>query len=482
LSKRTRIFIGILLIYTIGIAFVLYRVVSDLDPRYRESTEESLVETSQLMATLIEQDVRDGVLDTTRVEALFKSAYAREFEAQIFGINKTKVELRSYVTDNKGIVVFDSTGQSVGKDFSKWRDVRLTLQGEYGARTTPDIPGDNASSVMYMAAPIRLASSGEIIGSVTVGKPVQSFGQFVAAARSRTLYAGLLSVLAVLVLVVTVSVWLVRPFGLIADYVRYAKAQQGFPPGRLLRRAWDLLRAAYDEMRDALAGRNYVADYVQTLTHEVKSPLSAIRGAAELLQEPMEGAQRQRFLTNIQRETQRIQEMVDRMMELTALETRRVLDSAEALALQPVLEDLAHTAQSAATQRHIRISVVAHEDATVEADPFLLRRAVSNLLDNALDFSPEGGQIELGLSVQGRWVCVTVRDQGPGIPTYAQDKVFEKFYSLARPHSKKKSTGLGLSFVKEIASLHRGRVELGNRPEADGSGASAALWLPRRQG
>ena len=121
-----------------------------------------------------------------------------------------------------------------------------------------------------------------------------------------------------------------------------------------------------------------------------------------------------------------------------------------------MLEDLAHTAQSVATQRHIRIAVVAHEDATVEADPFLLRRAVSNLLDNALDFSPEGGQIELGLAVQGRWVCITVRDQGPGIPTYAQDKVFEKFYSLARPHSKKKSTGLGLSFVKEIASLHRG--------------------------
>jgi len=479
-SKRTRIFIGILLIYTIGIAFVLYRVVSDLDPRYRESTEESLVETSQLMATLIEQDVRDGVLDTTRVEALFKSAYAREFEAQIFGINKTKVELRSYVTDGKGIVMFDSTGQSVGKDFSKWRDVRLTLQGAYGARTTPDIPGDNASSVMYMAAPIRLASSGEIIGSVTVGKPVQSFGQFVAAARSRTLYAGLLSVLAVLMLVVTVSVWLVRPFGLIADYARYIKAQQGFHPARLLRRAWDLLRAAYDEMRDALAGRNYVADYVQTLTHEVKSPLSAIRGAAELLQEPMEEAQRQRFLTNIQRETQRIQEMVDRMMELTALETRRVLDNAQPVALLPLLDELAHASHGVATQRGCRITVAASEDVTVEADPFLLRRAVSNLLDNALDFSPEGGHIELGLQVQGRWAQIAVRDQGPGIPGYAQDKVFEKFYSLARPHSKKKSTGLGLSFVKEIASLHRGKVELDNRPDKEGTGARAVLWLPKR--
>jgi two-component system sensor histidine kinase CreC len=485
-SKRTRIFLGILLIYTVGIAFVLYRVVSDIDPRYRESAEESLVETSQLLATLVEQDVRDGTLDTTRLDTLFKAVYARSFEAQIFNISKTRVELRTYVTDRNGVVVYDSTGQSLGKDFSQWRDVRLTLKGEYGARTTLDIAGDSNSAVMYMAAPVRWVTtangvgSGEIIGSVTVGKPVQTFGQFVAAARSRTLYVGLLSVFAVLLLAVTVSVWLVRPFGLIADYARFVRLQQGFHPGRLLRRGWDLLRAAYDEMRDALAGRNYVADYVQTLTHEVKSPLSAIRGAAELLQEPMEEAQRQRFLGNIQRETQRIQEMVDRMLELTALETRRVLDAVQSVALLPLLDELAYASQSVAAKRQVRIQVVASTDATVEADPFLLRRAVSNLLDNALDFSHEGGLVELDLHLEGRWVCITVRDQGSGIPAYAQDKVFEKFYSLERPHSRKKSTGLGLSFVKEIASLHRGRVALNNRDESDASpGAIATLWLPR---
>nr|WP_295786817.1 two-component system sensor histidine kinase CreC [Rhodoferax sp.] len=491
MSKRTRIFLGILLIYAIGIAAVLYHVVSDLDPRYRESAEESLVETSQLLATLVEQDVRGGAINTGRLDALFKSVYARQFEAQIFDVRKTHVELRAYVTDRNGTVLFDSTGQSLGKDFSQWRDVRMTLKGEYGARTSLDNPSDAHSAVMYMAAPVRWISgaqgggggNGEIIGVVSVGKPAQSFGQFVAAARSRTLYAGMLSVAAVLIMAVTVSVWLVRPFGLIADYARYVHAQKGFHPWRLIRRAWQLLRAAYDEMRDALAGRNYVADYVQTLTHEVKSPLSAIRGAAELLQEPMEEAQRQRFLGNIHRETLRIQEMVDRMMELTALETRRVLDTLQPLAVRPLLDELAHASQAAAAQRRIHITVAAGADATLEADPFLLLRAVSNLLDNALDFSPDGGAVELGLQLEGRWACITVRDQGVGIPSYAQDKVFEKFYSLARPHSRKKSTGLGLSFVQEIASLHRGRIELGNRRDsgdgADAVGAIAKLWLPR---
>src|SRR5204863_2530610 len=131
----------------------------------------------------------------------------------------------------------------------------------------------------------------------------------------------LVSVAGVILLALIVSVWLVRPFGLIADYVRYARAQRRFSLPRLGRRAWGAIGAAYDEMRDALAGRNYVADYVQTLTHEVKSPLSAIRGAAELLQEPMPDADRSRLTANIVRETQRIQELVDHMMELPALES-----------------------------------------------------------------------------------------------------------------------------------------------------------------
>jgi len=219
-----------------------------------------------------------------------------------------------------------------------------------------------------------------------------------------------------------------------------------------------------------------VADYVQTFTHEVKSPLSAIRGAAELLQEPqMPHDQRERFLKNIERETQRIQEIVDRMMELTALETRRALDRTEPVALGPLIEDIAASAQSAASRRGIRLIVNLREPARVEGDPFLLRRAISNLLDNALDFSPPDSEVLLTLETTSRLARINVRDHGPGIPDYAQDKVFEKFYSLARPHSQKKSTGLGLAFVKEIATLHRGRIDLGN---ATRGGAVATLTLP----
>ena len=475
MTKRTRIFIGILLAYAVGVGVLMYRLLGDIDPRYRESAEDSLVETAYLLASAIEQNSRDGALQPDMLRPVFQSLYARRFKADIYGVIKSRVELRAVVVDRGGRVLFDSLARNEGRDFSRWNDVRLALAGEYGARTTPDVEGDARSSVMYVAVPIRL--NNEIAGAVSVGKPVETFGQFVVAARRKTMLVGATSVVAVLLLVVIVSVWLVRPFGLIADYVRYVRAQRSFSLPRLGRRALGIIGAAYDEMRDALAGRNYVADYVQTLTHEVKSPLSAIRGAAELLQEPMPDADRTRFVANIVRETQRIQELVDHMMELTALESRRSLDQTAPVALRPLIDELAASAQAAGAARGLTVEVLAGDDMVVEGDAFLLRRAVANLVDNALDFSPPGGLVSIALTQHRRSADITVRDRGPGIPDYAEDKVFEKFYSLARPHSRKKSTGLGLAFVKEIAELHQGRVTLAN---ASDGGAVAKLSLPLR--
>ncbi|MFT3663611.1 two-component system sensor histidine kinase CreC [Piscinibacter sp.] len=476
MTKRTGVFVGILLVYALGVGLLMYRLLADIDPRYRESAEESLVETAHLLASVVEQASPDGHLDAELLRPVFRRVYARSFSARIFDFEKTGVELQALVIGRDGIVVFDSLGRREGEDYSQWRDVRAALAGEYRARTTPAIAGDELSSVMYVAAPVRDAGGG-IVGVVSVGKPVQSLNQFVAAARRKTLVVGATSVGAVLVLALILLLWLVRPFGLVADYARYVRSQRSFSLPRLGRRALGTLGAAYDEMRDALAGRHYVADYVQTLTHELKSPLSAIRGAAELMQEGgMPEADRQRFVANIGRETQRIQELVDRMMELAALEQQRRLPKVESLSLRPLLEELVASAEASGAARGLRVELAAGETAWVEGEAFLLRRALGNLMANALEFSPDHGTIEVALRAGPRSVELSVRDHGPGIPDYADQRVFEKFYSLARPATGKKSTGLGLAFVKEIAELHHGRVALRN---ADGGGALATLSLPR---
>jgi two-component system sensor histidine kinase CreC len=147
------------------------------------------------------------------------------------------------------------------------------------------------------------------------------------------------------------------------------------------------------------------------------------------------------------------------------------------VAIAPLVAEVAAAAGPSAMARGLRIEVgdAGAVSALVDGDAFLLQRAVANLVDNALDFSPPGGTVRIDVVAHARSCDVVVRDSGPGIPEYAESKVFEKFYSLPRPATAKKSTGLGLSFVKEIAELHRGRVTLKNG--LDG-GAVAALSLP----
>ena len=120
------------------------------------------------------------------------------------------------------------------------------------------------------------------------------------------------------------------------------------------------------------------------------------------------------------------------------------------------------------------------DDATVLGDKFLLGQAIGNLVDNAIAFSPSGGQIEVAIQQkEPRAVALTVADRGQGVPEFALSRVFERFYSLPRPATGQKSTGLGLTFVREVAILHGGEVALVNRAEG---GAQATLLLPRQLG
>jgi len=473
MSTRNRVFLGILLIYIFSVGYLVYNIIEDLDPRYRESAEESQVETAYLLASVIEQNLNEEGSELHFLEGTFRTLYAKRFSARIFSLTKTRVEMRVYVTDQHGRLIFDSTGQARGQDYSHWRDVHLALLGKYGARTTPDVSDDPLTSVMYVSVPIR--RNDHIVGVVSVGKPVISFGQFVANARHKIIGVGISAIVAFVLLAILVSVWLVRPFGFITDYLRFVRTQPHLSLRSLVRHALVMIASAWNEMRDALAGRQYVSEYVQALTHEIKSPLSAIRGAAELLQEPMPEAQRARFIGNIDRESMRIQSLVDRLLELASLEARRTLDTSSSVDLVRMLKECIQSVESTAGRRQIKLVATLPATAQVEGDAFLLQRAIINLLDNSIDFSPDGERIEISLTRMKRRLQLVIRDHGTGIPDYAENHVFEKFYSLARPHSGRKSSGLGLAFVREIAELHHGHITLTN---AGGGGAEAILVLP----
>ena len=189
-------------------------------------------------------------------------------------------------------------------------------------------------------------------------------------------------------------------------------------------------------------------------------------------------SQRQRFTQNITLQVQRMQEMVDRMLELTSIEKMRTIEHPQIVEILPLLQEIISAMKPIADKRAITLQLISTQPLNVMGEAFLLQRAISNLVLNALDFSLANSQIVINADFIDGKAHITVRDFGSGVPDYALAKIFEKFYSLRRPDSDRKSSGLGLAFVREIAQLHGGQAYLENHPDG---GAVASLVLPPQQ-
>lgn len=477
MSIRLRILISYLVIIGAGF-FYLVRKLADpeeIKPRYMESVEEPMVDTAHVLAAFLETEIREGRLDAGRFRDAYQRSSTRQFVAQIYSKTKTALDLHVYVTDDRGMVVFDSRdGRAEGQDYSQWRDVHLTLRGKYGARSTKEDPADPASSVLYVAAPIM---NGETIaGVITVSKPQRSMATFMEETRRRIVQRGLIAGAAVVLVGSVFATWLTHPIQRLNEYARALRDGRRVALPKLGASEIATLGRTIEDLRDALEGRKYVENYVQVLTHEIKSPVAAIRGAAELLREPMSRDDREKFLGNIQAETLRLQEIVDRLLLLSAVEAKKTLDERKPVCLAAILGKAVESvrSQTGAKQIELRVSV-AGDPCEVEGDAFLLEKAIVNLLQNAIAFSPAGGLVTVTLRRQGGACILSVTDNGPGVPNYALTRVFDRFFSLPRPDTGKKSSGLGLAFVREVALLHQGAVNLENAPEG---GAVATLDLP----
>ena len=479
MTLRTRIFLVYLLLIGGGYVYLFTSILGAIRPRYLESMEATLIDTAAYLAAVAETHLTPaGDLDLPPLRRAFDSAAARPLDAQVYTMRKTAVDLRVTLTDATGTVLYDSDGgRDEGRDYSRWNDVLRTLGGHYGARATRLDPEREDSLVIHVAAPVRHGE--RIAGVLSVGKPTANINALVATVRDRVLFAGALGGGLVIAAGLAFSIWITTPVEKLTAYARAVR--DGRPaslPRRLAGREVADLRQAFDEMRAALEGKAYVERYTQTLAHEIKAPLAAIRGAAELLAEDaaMPAPQRARFLQNLRTESARIQTIVEKLLQLAALENRRALAAPAPVELRALLEESLAAAEPVARARNITLALDAPDPVTTLGERFLLTQAVSNLLQNALEFTPPDGSVSLALSpaaAPGR-VTITVNDTGPGIPDYALPRLFERFYSLPRPATGAKSTGLGLSFVREIAHLHGGTITLENRPEG---GARAILTL-----
>lgn len=473
-----RVFVAWFLLAGVGTLLFYHSVINQLPSSMRQASEEVLVDSSQLLAELSALHWDEGFAPGSAFSDALARYRQRPLKAMIWSREKRQTELVVYITDTQGRVLFHTDPDVIGQDFSRWRDVALTLRGEYGARTTRDDPHAEGSSYMYVAAPVM--GPGGLVGVLSVGQPTASLQPFITLANAHFWQRGGLILLAALLLGAAMAYWLTHSIRRLVTYVERVRHGERAALPVLGEPELDRLAQATGAMREEIEGKAYVENYVHTLTHEMKSPLSAIRGAAELLQEgdlPEEA--RQRFTHNIDVESARLQRLIDRLLSLATVEKRQQLEAVERIDLRQLLSQELQAKQSLISRKHLAVEIRTTDGVHVDAERFLLEQALSNLLDNAIDFTPMGGHVLVSAEpVDNQQVRIRLFNEGPPVPDYALARVFERFYSLARPDSQRKSTGLGLSLVQEVAHLHQGSVRLSNVP---GQGVQVDLILPQVQ-
>ena len=465
-----RLFLVYGLVLTLGGALLMRDVQQQLRPGMRQVLEDTLADNAQILAASLAPALQNGDIRDPAWQAALRADLVRPRDVHIYQNHKTTNHQQLIITDARGIVLYHSNPLETGKDYSRWNDILRTLRGEYGARSSHGADG----STMYVAAPIR-DETGRLLGVVSLGKPSADIQPYQTQTQHELRRSGALYLTASLALIALLTLWIRRSINLVR---RYATAHAPIPPAPRFHLASELNRLtdAIGNMRRELEDRDYVTRYIETLTHELKSPLTAISASAELLQDDLPAADRARFADNIAQQSARLHRLVQRLLQLSRIEKEPVhkqpLDLA-ALWHKHQREQQPRLAQKNLTLRlrHNGTDADEHTAIPLNADPFWLEQALANLLDNAMREAPAGSIITLAVSQNRQETRIALHNptRAP-VPDYALPRLFERYYTLNR----KENSGLGLTLVAQIAEQHGGTACAENR---DG-GLTITLVLP----
>ncbi len=367
------------------------------------------------------------------------------------------------------------------------REVRAALSGRYGAATRRS-KGGQRSLTLYSAIPVR--NQGQVVGAVVVSQSTFRILSALYEVRLGIFKVFLASVAAAVVLSLLVSTTIARPLRQLRNEAAALLDRRGRLRGRFRgsRRGdeiGDLARALEELTRRLEAHLAFIESFASDVSHELKNPLASIRGATELLAEVEDPADRQRFLSMVQKEVARMEGLLSGLREITEIDAQLESERTRTVAVDGLLREIVEgrclRADNGLKARlEIKLDTPS-EPVLVQASPERLTQVFENLLDNAASFSPASGTVEVRLTRENGsglgFGVVVVEDRGPGIPETHLDRIFDRFFRY-RPDeqgSRNGHTGLGLAIVKAIVDGYGGSITARNRPDG---GARFEVRLP----
>ncbi len=526
-----RIWLSIAIVIVLASSLAYYQLQKTIKPTAQRVVEDTLVDISRMLAVSIRYGITAAQISPNQTlsqrpnttanfpkntlqnplqDAGFRQVFQQQL-SQTFSDStaplsgspistkadwydrKTQSQLHIYVTDPKGIVLYDSQNRWVGQDFSQWNDIYLTLQGKYGSRSTKSDPNDATTSVMYVASPI-VATDGQLMGVVSVGKPVATLMPYIKANEADMLQI-LLSITALLLgVAVLVAWWLRHSIWLVNRYTQnlavhsalrldqkpllsgnllkpFQRVKKQFTPTPFfyLGKELNQLITTIDDMKASIENKGYVTDYVHTLTHELKSPLTAIRASAELLGDDLPAPDREQFSQTILQQSDKLQHLVERLLLLAKIEQPTFKLSLEPCDVAKLLQRTMTNQQAWQQQKQLACQYLGDTVITATVDKFWLSQALQNLLDNAIKFANQG--VLLTAFTTAEQLIIHVVNDNTLVPDYVLTKAFERYFSLSPSIASDlktsqtqfptpKGTGLGLTLAQQVIERHQGKLTM----------------------
>ncbi len=204
-------------------------------------------------------------------------------------------------------------------------------------------------------------------------------------------------------------------------------------------------------------------DFIHSITHDLRSPMTSIRGFLEFLLDETAGEindQQREFLDIIDTSSQRLLNMINDILDIAKMETGTMPMEIETVNIDEIVDDVIRSMSSQAQKDKVdlRKKKLNKIPDKINADPGLLQRAVTNLVGNSLKFTPEKGKVTVKLQDNPKYLKVSVEDTGDGMPEEYVDKIFDRFAQVKGSEGKRKGTGLGLTITKYIVEAHRGEI------------------------
>ncbi|MFC1736876.1 sensor histidine kinase [Candidatus Hydrogenedentota bacterium] len=408
--------------------------------------------------------------------------------------------MRYRLVDMNGEVIQDSIGMTRGvRVFMKNPDIETKISEEGAQEIRYDYRvevvkaldlGNHAwftrkavdKSALYFCLACPINTDYGLVGVVYVNKTTGNIMEMLRDMKSKTIVCIVLGLLFATLISFQISRNITRPILSLTESSRIIAA--GDTAREIRVKSKDevgQLANALGEMKRQLAGQNYISSFVSTISHELKTPMAAIKGACEVLQD---GAaddieDRQRFLHNINAEAERVNRLIGELLDLSKIEATSREMTFALTDYAALVSSLIERLEPIATEKNQTVLCRIDENLPlIEVNRGRIEQVMTNLLDNAIKFTPPGGEVEVRILRENGHVVTVVEDTGPGINENDIGKIFERFYTGSRgSHGSIEGTGLGLAIVRSIIAAHSGVISAQNKPD---KGALFRFRLPVR--